>query len=243
MVNRFGRAVVLPVSHVDTAVSAGCRWPDSTDWRSLNSDAATLRIPRIEPAAPRVGHRPVVVFGAGPSAGADVDGAYRLGVNVRPGGPRYDGVLALDEVYWRGMWEPRVGTAAFVKYTCEGPEGTARDWKGCVTSHRFWLPLHPLKSQQERHERADKHELLMSVEGAIKSVHVSAIAAVLVARELTTGPVILAGVDLTDGYARWQLPLFAALAKAIPDLYCHPDMGGPLRELWPAYGEVTCGAA
>jgi len=253
LINRHGRAVVTPAWNVDDSIKNGCRYPDATDWRELNSTKASFKLPRIDPMIEHRGLNPVVVFGAGPSCECHIDNAWRLGVNVRPDGPDYDAVIALDEVYWRNVWEPRKGTHAFVKYTCEGPEGTAKDWRGKVGVSRFWLPLHPLKSQQERHETKAKHELVMAVKGAITSVHISGIAAILLARQITDGPVILTGFDLTDGYARWQEPLFMAASKALEGVYCHKGMDGPLRDMFPTFGaedgvyammrEATCGVA
>ncbi len=253
LINRFGRAVVTPATLVDDAVRNGCRYPDSTDWRELNSTRASFRLPRIEPMIEHRGLNPIVVFGAGPSCDAHIDNAYRLGVNVRPNGPEYDAVLALDEVYWREMWEPRDGTHAFVKYTCEGPEGTSKNWRGRVGVSRYWLPVHPLKSQQERHETKAKHELVMAVKGAITSVHISGIAAILLARQLTDGPVIIAGFDLSADYTFGQARLFKAASQALEGVYCHKAMDGPLRDVFPTFGyedgvysmmrEATCGVA
>jgi hypothetical protein len=169
---------------------------------------------------------PIVVRGAGPSVNALCEGVS-LYVNPRADAFKGGKVIALDNAYWKGADWPVVQARAV---GCFAPE------YGCADAPKdadlFGLPVVA--------QNGGGNRLEMRVQDAIHNCHISAVAALLVARYLTNRAVILTGCDLSgsDGkrdYAERQLPIFERCLPLIENVFAHPEMGGPLRDLLPTW--------
>lgn len=237
VLNEFNRPSNVHPDLLDEVLARGtCRLAseaDRTNW--------PWAVPYIHDTARWSIDRPVIVRGAGPSAHAPCD-AYSLCVNPRSDGPRGDAVFAIDRQYWdMQVWRDWVGDN----------EGAIAFWVN--TNHETMPPSETFAYQVippcPRFKGFGEHRwACLDEHGTMWRCFYSSIAAVLIAQYLTHHPVILAGVDL-DGfcyrdrgdtqkavsYEAEQLPEWKAAAHNLENVYCHPDMGGPLRDIFPTW--------
>lgn len=228
MVNRHGNMVNVLAEHVEDAIRRGLRLATDSDFTAASADASHFAMRFVGSLERESVGSPIVVRGAGPSVNALCEGRS-IYVNPRAGAFRGGYALALDNAYWKGAQWAGVQAKAD---GCFAPEyGCANAPDGC---HLFGLPVVA--------ENGGGNRLEMRVRDAIHNCHISAVAALLVARYLTKRPVILTGCDLSgsDGarpYAERQLPIFERCLPLIENVFAHPDMSGPLRDLLPTWGE------
>ena len=185
---------------------------------------------------------PVLVHGAGPSSHATLGGAYSIAVNPRSDGPEADAAFALDHQYWKLDWwrdwsKANEGATAFYATPSRFHEGPEYPF-AC----RVIQPAPRFKGYGV-HSWA-----CIGADGIMRKCMYSAIAAVLVAQYVSRGPTIITGCDL-DGvcyrdrkegkrafsYREEQLPEWIAASHNLENVYCHPEMGGPLRDIFPAW--------
>ncbi len=232
VINRHGIVACVNEDRLhDALTSQGCRLLDQEDWNYADGDAAAaFEVPHIEGIARHwLGNRPVVVSGAGPSHAASVNGSYRIAVNPRPHAEPADAVLALDDCYWQGAVWPAAHSGALKMY----PKGGAGpdDTEGAA---RFTLPIYPVKQR-------DWRTIAMRCADNIVHAHFSSVAALLVARYMTQGSVILTGVDLEgnddagDSYAQRQGWVWEKIAAVTDRVFVHPAMRGPLVDMFPRW--------
>lgn len=230
MVNMHGNLVNVHPDHVEDAAGRGLRLATDSDFAAGSAEASHFAMRFVDGYEHQELDMPIVVRGAGPSSGAPV-GVKHLAIWVNPRADAFKGgiALALDNVYWKGAdWQTlqhAVDGAFTPEYGCaDAPKDASL----------FGLPVVS--------ERSGKTRLEMRVQDAIHNCHISAVAALLVARFITSGPVVLAGCDLSGsdgkrGYAERQLPIFERCLPLIDNVFAHPEMGGPLRDLIPTWGE------
>lgn len=230
MVNRHGLLVNVRPDLVADAIKQGARLATLDDLDAAGRECSEFAMRFVRGFEYQAIDLPIVVRGAGPSACAPM-GVKHLGLWVNPRADQFGGgyALALDNAYWKGVdWQ-------IVRHAADGcfaPE------YGCASAPpdamQFGLPVVADSKATTRLE--------MRTNTAIMNCHISAVAALLVARFITSGPVILTGCDLsgTDGnrgYAERQLPIFERALPLIENVFAHPQMGGPLRNLLPEWGE------
>lgn len=186
--------------------------------------------------------RPVVVRGSGPSAHASMPSAYSVCINPRADGPAGDVAFAIDRQYWDlPMWREwqakNLGAIAFWVNT-----NHITDPPNECFAYEVIPPAPRFKGFGE-HRWA-----YVDSDGVMRRCFFSSIAAALVAGYLTCEPVILTGVDLSGvhrrgfgksekmvSYEEDQLPDWQAVAHEFDNVYCHEDMRGPLRDLFPTW--------
>jgi hypothetical protein len=226
MVNMAGNLVSVLPEHVDDAVRRGLRPATDSDFTAASAKKSNFAMRFVGNLERGSVGSPIVVRGAGPSVNALCEGRS-IYVNPRASAFRGGYALALDNAYWKGHEWAGVQAKAD---GCFAPEyGCANAPDGC---HLFGLPVVAAKGGGNRLE--------MRVRDAIHNCHISAVAALLVARYLTRRPVILTGCDLSgsDGarpYAERQLPIFERSLPLIDNVFAHKEMGGPLRDLLPTW--------
>ena len=230
MVNMHGNMVNVRSEHVDDAIRRGLRLATDSDFTAASADASHFAMRFVGDFERGRLEVPIIVRGAGPSANATM-GVNSASIWVNPRASQFAGgyALALDNAYWKGEeWRKLAGLVD----GCFAPE------YGCANAPEealiFGLPVVA--------ENGGGNRLEMRVRDAIHNCHISAVAALLVARFITSGPVILTGCDLSgsDGvkpYAERQLPIFERCLPLIENVFAHPDMSGPLRDLLPTWGE------
>lgn len=228
MVNRHGNMVNVLAEHVDDANRRGLRLATDSDFAASSADASHFAMRFVGDSERGSIQAPIVVRGAGPSVNAACD-AQSIYVNARADAFQGGCVLALDNAYWKGADWRQIAKLAD---GCFAPEYGCADAPECAAV--FGMPVVAANGGGNRLE--------MRVRQAIHNCHISAVAALLVARYLTTGAVILTGCDLSgsDGnrpYAERQLPIFERALPMIDNVYAHPEMGGPLKDLLPTWGE------
>lgn len=230
MVNMAGNIVNVRSEHVDDAVRRGLRLATDSDFIAGSADASHFAMRFVRGFDHQNNDLPIIVRGAGPSARAAMGVASKsIWVNPRAGQFTSGYALALDNAYWKGEeWRKVRGLID----GCFAPE------YGCADAPEealiFGLPVIA--------ETSSRTTLELRTRDAIHNCHISAVAALLVARFITSGPVILTGCDLSgsDGrrdYAERQLPIFERTLPLIENVFAHPAMGGPLRDLLPTWGE------
>ena len=153
----------------------------------------------------REGDRPIVIRGRGPSQGdaKRVVGGYVIAVNPHPGSDEADAVAAIDRPYWSkpthplkaqqwgGPWyEPwkrtcmthEIFTVGACKY--DAPAGA---W----ITPKMLMPGHTPERPRVGIAVLDK--------GLVYSANYTAVWCTLIARWLSRGPIVLAGIDLSSG--------------------------------------------
>ena len=228
MVNMHGNLVNVLPEHVDDAVRRGLRLATDSDFTAASAHASHFAMRFVGEFERGDIASPIIVRGAGPSVNAVCD-ALSLYVNPRADAFKGGYALALDNLYWKlddwALVKSRVQVVFAPEYGCaDAPDDAVH----------FGLPVVS--------EKAASNRLEMRVQDAIHNCHISAVAALLVARYLTDKPVILTGCDLSgsDGkrpYAERQLPIFERCLPMIDNVFAHPEMGGPLRDLLPTWSE------
>lgn len=234
VVNAHGFVKAVPRSLLWVALRNGCREVQPSDWRYLTSSQGVFCCPGVEGLPKHVlGDRPVLVTGQGPSRVASMPEAWRLQINPRPDSPDCDAVLALDEDVFAdvggNLWDyPHHHRPLFIGPHCRKPSRHAK-------VYRFQMPVHPVDGSQQAHVN-------LAHEGAISELRLSGIAAILVAQYLTTGPIVLAGFDLTTvehrgqsfDYAEKQLGGWRKALRVLTNVYAHPELTGPLVPMLPS---------
>jgi hypothetical protein len=235
VVNRHGIVSCVRDEHLaDAVASQGCRQLDEADWNYASDNVRDhFRVPTVDGYAQGcLGSRCVVVAGAGPSHAAHVAGAFRVAVNPRAGSPAMDVALALDDVYWYGSHWAAVqaahpGARPFYPKGGAGPHDS-------VNATRFTLPIYPVKQRAWR-------TVALRVEDAMVHAHFSSVAGLLVAKYLTSGPVILTGVDLSgdddagESYATRQAWVWERVAQVVDGVFVHASLTGPLADYFPRW--------
>ena len=245
VINQYGFAKVLTEEAAEQAIRAqDCRLAIADDWRWLDGDKAYFQCPWItEHERGCMGDRTMLIIGAGESMNAEVEGAYRLICNPRYYSPPADAIVAIDSVYWthgriddRPTWVEEYPHHLSADLFC-GPAGPGPHIGLGKDQFRFGLPLHPLQCTDSG------QALFVRVQDAIKNVNLSGVCAWLIARYLSTGPVIFTGFPLKGvqirgeqfDYERTQIHSWRAVAPLMTDTYLHPECEGPLRELYPVW--------
>ena len=221
----------------------GCRLVDEEDWRWLDGDTTHFTCPWIKGVERgSLGDRPIVLIGGGPSCGEGiVKGAYRIAINPRFFTPKAEAMLSIDSVYWT---HGRFGKDG-LKWAQEwpyhheatfffGPSGPTPIYTQHPAQHRFGHPMFPIKSKHAN------DEITIRVGDGVKSVNIAGIAGLLVARYLSTGPIILIGFDLkgkhirgeTFDYERRQLWKWKTVEPLMEDVFIHENNPGPLRQVF-----------
>jgi hypothetical protein len=163
-------------------------------------------------------------------------------VNPRADGPRGDAAFAIDRQYWGlPMWREWIAKN----------EGAIAFWAN--TNHESLPPNETFAYQvippAPRFKGGGEHRwACLDATLRMWRCFFSPIAAVLIAQYLTAHPVIITGVDLTGycyrdrggvmkpySYEEEQLPEWLAAAHNLENVYCHPDMSGPLRDVFPTW--------
>lgn len=230
MVNRYGLAVNVRPENVALERTRGLRLATIDDLDAAGRERSEFAMRFVQGFDHRGLDCPVVVRGAGPSASAPApDGSLSIWINPRALAFTGGYALALDTAYWTsGNW-------AAIR---EEAQGAFAPEAGCANApgeaHLFGLPIVS--------DRSNRTRLEMRIRAAIVNCHISAIAGLLVARYITSGPVILTGCDLSgsDGrrtYEERQLPMFERALPEIEGVYAHPQLTGPLTGLLPEWSE------
>lgn len=236
------------------------RYPHPEDWAWLNDSSMYFHCPWIwEHERGCFGDRPMLVTGGGECMHAEVDGAYRLLCNPRPESPKADGMCAIDSVFWQDALKGET-TILIEKYPHHkdadfffGPMGPPPPTRYGRDQFRFGIPVHPIKSMNGKEDPElgkysitkgmRKHGITVRTGNAIKQVNICGIAAWLVARYLSTGPIILTGFPLRGNhiggmsfdYKAAQYFKWEAVAAFMDNTWMHRECNGPLDEFFPKW--------
>ena len=229
MINKHGRAVCVLEDRVADSLRRGLRMVTAEDMAFAETQAPVFALPYIngwEKGA--LGERLVSVHGAGPSMNARVGGAYSIGVNAREGCTPPDAVVALDEIYWHERLPTWMqGIPLFHPNNVNN---------SAPNRHPFAMPLSIYNYGESNNNRIEA-----LIHGAITNCHFSGIAAVLVAKYLSAGPTVLTGFELSGSdasghdYRARQQKAWEAMSKVLPDVFLHPEMTGPLCDMFPKW--------
>jgi len=237
IINKHGIVSCVNQDNLDDYLNhRQCRVLDDEDWNYHQTTPEVFESPQVQGFKRHaLGRRPVLVLGAGPSQHATVEGAYRIAVNARGFASPADAVLALDNIYWvGGNWGGyRANNPETVQFY---PKGFAGPPNAYDDARQFTLPIYPVKTREWS-------TLAIRVEDVICHCHFSSVAALTVARYLTQGPIIIAGVDLSgddeagDNYEKRQQLAWQKISEVVEDVFVHPDLTGPLTALFPKWEE------
>ena len=195
------------------------------------------------------GELPAFVVGAGVSSRVPPpNGAITFGANPRRGLFHY--VVSLDLDYFRKLYDPRMCVSAL--YTDRFAD-EIRPKKGI----KFIPPLGDKKSTHKGTPKkpAGGFGVLQKDLKGYRKCNLSGIAAACCARYLTRGPIVLAGFDLIysdeeecifsgktyealdaqEWYRQDQVPRWKAYASVSKNVFVHPEMGGPLVDIFPKW--------
>jgi len=216
---------------MQAAFEQGLRLADDDDYNISVEDKSAFSIPNIERyERGYLDDLIMLVVGCGPSQVHDIPGAYRIQINPRPDAKCADAVLALDGEYWRSdMWQQYIATEPM--QTRFAPRGVP-DQPTDVSE--FKMPV-------QASNKGNRGLIEVRTKHGIRNANLSTIAGVLVARYLSTGPIVLLGMDLTGGdqggtsYEARQFPMWEIVAPLMDGVYVHHKQGGRLRELFPSW--------
>ena len=176
------------------------------------------------------GNQPVIVSGTGPSSDADIEHTLRIQVNPRPNSLYANISFSLDKPYWQSdNWKHYQAANGY----------TLAYYRKGYGAPAYGIPYEIGNSTLEENGYSSNHN--DDKVYCFKRTHRSATAAMLLARYLTDGPIILTGIDLQGKdaagyeYEYTQYPVFCLMTQYLKDVYIHPDMTGPLNNLWPKW--------
>lgn len=184
---------------------------------------------------------PVLLVGRGPSCTAKLDGAFMLAVNPHAAtvyGQKVDACFSGDRDYWKEHhfgWRVRNRDVLSVWLT--NPESP---------KYKFWRNKHRAPSRAvcmgewPLDRCATNHWPVILRDGMPRMLTATPPAALLYALQITTGPVVLAGFDLSGANAQgtnykanqfWKWEEIARMVDR-KRVRLHPDMRGPLQGVW-----------
>lgn len=184
---------------------------------------------------------PVLLVGRGPSCGATLKGAHAVAVNPHAAtvyGQRIDACFSGDRDYWKEhhfAWRARNPDTLSVWLTNPDSE-----------KYKFWRVKHKQPSRavcmgEWPLDRCNtNHWPVVLRKGTPRILAATPPAALLYALQITTGPVVLAGFDLSGTNAQgtnykanqfWKWEAIAGLVDRAR-VQCHSSMGGPVRGLF-----------
>lgn len=228
-INQSGLAVCIADDFVEKALRDGCRPATEADMEWAALDRSKFALPWVNGfQRGQLGYRPVLVCGG--SVDVPSHGVFRIQCNPRPEAHPCNLGVALDGVYYRmemyRQWRTR--NAMTPMYTPHGVH--------CYEAEalRFGMPVAVIKGQ-------NNDNLEIRTRNGIQKAHFTGIVAVLFARFLTLGPVVLDGFDLRNKcgaghtYEQRQLASWKAAAELWEKVYIHQSCGGPLADVLPVW--------
>lgn len=232
-VNQSGIAVCINPGFEDKAVRDGLRPATEDDMQWARGDHSRFALPRIDGyQRGEFGDAAIVVVGAGASMSVPTPGVTRIQCNPRAASLPARFAVALDGVYWR-MPDSAAWTHANPQAELYAPEGVH-----CyeASPKRFAMPIRVIRGQ------ADNYIEIRTRLG-IQKANFTGIAAVLFARYLTRGPVVLLGFDMTGterdangaSYLTRQRDAWAAAVPLWDNVFVHEHTTGFLREQLPVW--------
>jgi hypothetical protein len=232
-INQSGLAVCVQDDLVEKALRDGCRPATEADMAWAAMDRSKFALPWVDGyTRGQLGNRPVMVVGGGREAEKPLEDMFRIHVNPRSNVPPSDMAICLDGIYFNTA-KYRCWRAKYPSTPVYAPHGV-HCYKGKPV--RFGMPVSVIKGQDNNH-------MEIRTRDGIQKAHFTGIAAVLMAKFLSTGPTILVGFDLRakddagNTYEKRQLASWKAAADLWDDVYLHPTCKGPLTEIMPVWSK------
>ncbi len=234
MINKNGIPHLIPNKDIKKHIKQGARVAQEADFNYSIGDTSFFRIPWIEGVQyKKLKDCPILIQGAGPSAQATLPYAYVIAINPRKGHPIPNAIIALDDIYWNTIFpydykllEQR---ALFYPSHCCGPKRGGQ---------AFHLPIPALQNSVN-------NRIEIRTQSGVQNCNITAVAAVLLGKYLSNGPIIITGVDLSgndrkgQSYKQRQEPIWRIVSSLFKKVYSHDALEGPLTSLFPRWPATT----